>query len=277
MRKNKMQKTVQNPIYRKTFFLLFLSAVLTLSCDKETKKLNIFSLKDDIEFGREFDAQIRNSGEYNIVNENQCPQAYARLNEYKNTLLATGKVAHANDFDWKVAIIKDDNTVNAFAVPGGYLYFYTGLMKVLENEAEFVGVMAHEMGHVACRHSTKQLTNAYGIELMLSMLLGKNQNQWAQIAAGMASGLVSLQFSRKDEFEADKCAVNYTYPTEWDARGVADFFRQMDAQTSTPVFLSTHPSDKDRIKNVEEEWTKLGGVEGNKNENSYEQFKSLLP
>jgi predicted Zn-dependent protease len=194
-----------------------------------------------------------------------------------NTLLATGKVAYADQFNWTVRIIKDDATVNAFAVPGGYLYFYTGLIKTLENEAEFTGVMGHEMAHVARRHSTKQITKAYGIDMITSLLLGQLNNQWATIATDMASGLVSLQFSRNDEFEADKYSVIFNYETEWDARGVADFFDRMDSKSPTPVFLSTHPSDEKRVKKVNEEWEKLGGKKGQYNVDAYNDFKNSLP
>lgn len=260
----------------KVIFLLFLSAFLPVSCDKENKTLNLFSVEDDIQFGREFDAQIRSSGDFNILSESQYPEAYRIINQYKDALLATGKVAYANQFAWKVSII-DDATVNAFAVPGGYLYFYTGIIKTLDNEAEFVGVMAHEMAHVARRHSTKQMTDAYGLNLMLSLLLGNNQNQWVQIAAEMAGGLTELQFSRKDEYEADEYAVIYTYPTQWDARGVGDFFERMDSHSSTPPFLSTHPSDEKRVEKIHEKWTKLGGKQGEYRKNEYNHFKSVLP
>ena len=262
---------------KRIIFLLLLCASFTFSCDKENKKINLFSIEDDIQFGKEFDQQILTSGEFNIVSETQYAEAYKCLNQYKDKILASGKVAYADKFVWKVRIIKDDATVNAFAVPGGYLYFYTGLMKTLDNEAEFVGVMAHEMAHVACRHSTNQLTKAYGIELLLSMLLGKNQNQWVDIASGLASGLVTLQFSRDDEFEADKHAVIYTYPTAWDARGVSDFFKKMGSQNPVPVFLSTHPSNEKRIEKVKEEWKKLGGKQGEYFEDLYAHFKSILP
>jgi len=262
---------------RKLFLAVLFSGFLVFSCDKENKTVNIFSVQDDIKFGKEFDQQIIASGEFNIANENLYSEAYSILNQYKNTLLATGKIPYSDKFDWTVRIIKDDKTVNAFAVPGGYLYFYTGLIKVLDNEAEFVGVMAHEMAHVACRHSTKQLTKVYGVELMLSMLLGKNQNQWVQIASELTSGLLALQFSRNDEYEADKYAVMYAYPTDWDARGVGDFFEKMDAHSSVPAFLSTHPSDNQRVKKVNEEWTKLGGKQGKYFTEEYTHFKSVLP
>ena len=260
----------------KGIFLLLVFAALAGSCDKENKKINIFSVQDDIDFGREFDKQILASGDFNILSENQYKEAYRIVNQYKDKLLATGKIAYSDKFNWTVRII-DDPTINAFAVPGGYLYFYTGLIKTLDNEAKFVGVLAHEMAHIASRHTTKQLTKAYGVELMLSMLLGKNQNQWLKIASELTSGLASLKFSRDDEYEADKYAVIYTYPTDWDARGVGDFFRKLESHSSPPVFLSTHPPDAKRVEKIDEEWKKLGGKEGGHFVESYNHFKSVLP
>ena len=256
-----------------TLIFVLLISLFSTSCEKP---VNIFSVEDDIQFGAQFDQEIMSNPKFVILNETQYREAYSIINEFKNELLKTGKVAYADRFNWKVRII-DDATINAFAVPGGYLYFYTGLIKALDNEAEFVGVMAHEMAHVARRHSTAQLTKAYGLDLMLSMLLGKNSNQWVNIAAELASGLTQLQFSRSDEFEADKYAVIYTYPTEWDARGVADFFKKLESHSSTPVFLSTHPADKDRIAAVEKEWQAQGGKQGGYFEDRYEQFINSLP
>ena len=263
---------------RKCNFILIFVLTMSFFGTSCKKPLNLFSVEDDIQFGAQFDLEIMSSPEFNILDENSNVAAYARINQFKDTLLATGKVDYADKFRWKVRIIYDDQTVNAFAVPGGYLYFYTGLIKSLENEAEFTGVMAHEMAHVARRHSTAQLTKAYGIDLLLSMLLGKYNNKWVTIAADMASGLAELKFSRNDEFEADKFAVIYNDATDrWDARGVADFFKKLDKQTPTPVFLSTHPADKDRIAAVEKEWETLGSIQGEYFEERYLEFVNLLP
>ncbi|MDR0207367.1 MAG: M48 family metalloprotease [Bacteroidales bacterium] len=263
---------------KKIKFTLFFVLIVTLfgttsSCEKP---LNLFSVNDDIEFGKQFDQEIKNNRDFVILDEKQYAKAYQIINQYKSKLLATEKVDYFDKFSWTVRIIRDDNTVNAFAVPGGYLYFYTGLINILDNEAEFIGVLAHEMAHVARRHSTAQLTKAYGIDLLLSLLLGKNSNQWVKIASGLASGLLELKFSRDDEFEADKYAVRYTYVTDWDARGVADFFKKMDSQKPIPTFLSTHPADKDRIAAIIKEFEALGGVPGKTFEENYKIFIESL-
>ncbi|MCL2290744.1 MAG: M48 family metalloprotease [Bacteroidetes bacterium] len=258
-----------------TLIFVLVISIFSTSCKKD-EKFNLFSVQDDIEFGAQFDREIMSNRDFVILDERTYSEAYATVNHIKNKLLSTGKVSYADRFNWTVRII-DDPTVNAFAVPGGYIYFYTGLIKMLDDEAQFVGVMAHEMAHIARRHSTAQLTKAFGIDLMLSMLLGKNSNQWVNIAAQLASGMTQLKFSRDDEFEADKYAVIYTYPTEWDARGVASFFEKLDSQPHTPVFLSTHPADKARIAAVNKEWEALGGEERGLFEDRYRQFVSSLP
>jgi predicted Zn-dependent protease len=262
---------------KKIDFLLIIMLIMTLFVTSCKKPLNIFSVEDDIQFGAQFDAEIMSNPDFVILNESKYPEAYDMINQFKTKLLATGKVDYVDKFVWKARIIKDDYTVNAFAVPGGYLYFYTGLIKTLDDEAQFAGVMAHEMAHVSQRHSTAQLTKAYGIDLLLSMLLGKNTNQWVQIAAELAGGLTQLQFSRTDEHDADKHAVIYTYPTDWDACGIARFFEKMDAHSPTPVFLSTHPSDESRIDRVTKEWQELGGKTGDTFDSRYEQFINSLP
>jgi len=262
---------------KKLCFSLVIMLLVSLFGASCKKPFTIFSLSEEKQLGADFDREILKNPDFVILNETQNKEAYQMLNQYKQKLLNTGKVDYANDFNWTVRIIKDDATVNAFAVPGGYLYFYTGLIKTLDNEAEFIGVMAHEMAHVARRHSSAQLTKAYGKDMLLSLLLGNNTNQWINIAAGLASGLVDLKFSRTDEFEADKYAVIYTYETDWDARGVADFFKKMDSHSPTPVFLSTHPKDKDRIDRVNKEWNSLGGKQGEYFENNYKKFVKLLP
>jgi len=254
-------------------FIVLITIMFGTACDG---KINFFTLQDDKDFGAQFDQEIQASSDFFILKEEDFPDAYEILNQYMTTLLSTGKLKHKSDFNWKVRIIHDD-VINAFAVPGGYLYFYTGLIKTLDNEAEFVGVLAHEMAHVDLRHSTSQLSKAYGKDLLLSMLLGNYNNQWVSIAADLASGLTDLAFSRKDENEADKMAVNYTYVTNWDARGVADFFAKMDSHSKTPVFLSTHPSDEKRIEKVNTEWEKLGGRQGQYFEKEYKNFVNYLP
>jgi predicted Zn-dependent protease len=158
------------------------------------------------------------------------------------------------DVKWEVNVIDDPKTVNAFATPGGYLYVYTGLLQLADNEAELAGVMGHEAGHVVGRHTARQMVSAYGLEAVSSLALGKNPNLLAQIGATVAAKGALLAHSRSDEDEADEYGARYSSQAGYDPRGITSFFEKLKAKEgSTPkilVWLSSHPSTADRISRI---------------------------
>lgn len=237
-----------------------------------------FTVEDDIEFGEQFKQEIEsNPQEYPLLDESQYPEAYQHLYRIRDSIINCGLIDYRDEFAWEVYIINNDTVLNAFAVPGGYLYFYTGLIKFLENEAQFAGVLGHEIAHVDRRHSIKRLEKAYGIQLLLAIVLGDDPSAIAQIAADLAAGLTFLAFSRDDEYEADEYAVKYLYGTSYDARGIAGFFEMMEGASEPPEFLSTHPSPENRLEEIYKIWENMGGKEGNLYPESYQQFKNSLP
>jgi Zn-dependent protease with chaperone function len=240
--------------------------------------INLFSVNDDIEFGKMVEAEIAaNPQEFPVLSQQEYPDAYQHLYRIRDSILNTGLIYYEDRFEWKMYIIQNDTMLNAFATPGGYLYFYTGIIKFLDDEAQFAGVMGHEMAHSDLRHSTNQLTKAYGVQILLSILLGQAPGQLTEIIASLAYGLGTLAFSRDHEYEADKYAVEYLYNTSYDARGIADFFIKLEDAPRPPQFLSTHPSPENRIEKILEEWQLLGGKTGNLYEASYNSFKATLP
>lgn len=262
------------------FFVLTLVLISSAGCKKDSDEsiINLFSVDDDIEFGQQMEAEIAaNPQEFPVLDPAAYPEAYQHINRIRDSILNTGLLAYGDRFAWSVKIIDNDTMVNAFATPGGYLYFYTGIIKFLDNEAQFAGVMAHEMAHSDLRHSTNQITKAYGIQMMISIALGQAQSQLAEIVASYAYGLGSLAFSRNHEYQADEYSVKYLYQTSYDARGVAYFFEKMDGAPHPPQFLSTHPSPENRVEKINEIWTELGGKEGNTYVDSYNAFKASLP
>lgn len=261
--------------------LMFVVAILIIivpACDKETKKVNLFTVQDDIDLGNQLAAEIAgNPNEFPILNRTTYDSAYSHLDRIIQTILNTGLVSYGDVFPWKAYIIDNDTLVNAFAVPGGHLYFYTGLIKALDNEAEFAAVMAHEIAHVARRHSTEQLTKAYGIQLLTSILLGENPSMLTQIAADIAGGLTALAFSRRHEYEADYYAIKYLSSTDYHPLALADFFSTLEGLPMPPTWLSTHPSPEDRIEKIEEAWVEHGSVIGDYFEQRYMEFINTLP
>jgi predicted Zn-dependent protease len=154
--------------------------------------------------------------------------------------------------------------VNAFAVPGGYVYFTRGIMAHFNNEAEFAGVLGHEIGHITARHSAKQYSNAMlaQIGLVAGMALSPEFAQFADLAQN-GIGLLFLKFGRDAESQSDKLGVEYSTKINYDAQEMAGFFQTLDRLSSqaggeeVPTFLSTHPDPADReakVAKMAEEW-----------------------
>jgi beta-barrel assembly-enhancing protease len=267
---------------KKTLFFpalaIFLVLVSFSGCSKSDSVINIFTLQDDITLGQQADQQIRqNPAEFQVLDSTQYATAYQDLYRIRNTILASGKVKYASQFPWRWTILRNDTIINAFCLPGGYMYVYTGLIKFLDNEAEFAGVMGHEMAHADLRHTTDQLTVTYGLNLLLDIVLGNNTNQLEQIVTDLATGLGTLAYSREQEYQADKNSVIYLYPTEYDASSIGNFFVKIEGEPQPPVFLSTHPSPSDRLQKINEEFLSLGGIHGGTFIDRYNQFKGSLP
>ena len=144
--------------------------------------------------------------------------------------------------------------------------------------------MAHEMAHADKRHSTQQMTKAYGFDVLLSVLIGDKPSVMTDILSQLAKGATTLKFSRDNEYSADEFAVRYLDATSGDSnyapREVAGFFEKLTASGQggkTPEFLSTHPSPENRISEIERIWKELGSKVGDTYKPRYEEFKASLP
>jgi beta-barrel assembly-enhancing protease len=261
----------------KPAFIVIVLNFFLLSCDDG--RVNFFSVADDIALGEEITAEIlSNPQEFPVLDPAAHPEAYAYIYRLRDQILQSEKIRFRDRFEWNMYII-DQDVFNAFALPGGNTFYYTGLIKFLDNEASFAGVMAHEIGHSDRRHSTNRLTKIYGFQIVASLLLGSNPTLVQQIIADLALTTTALAFSRQDEYESDRFAVEYLYSTEIDPRGVAYFFEKMEAEP-TPgwmAYFRTHPPDEDRISAVYEHHERLGGKDGNLFEERFRAFQRLLP
>lgn len=255
---------------------LFGLGILMSACMQDNKgntKLNLFTLEDDIQLGQDLEAEIAaNPQDYPVLDPSQYSEAYDHLYRIRDAILASGEVQHADDFEWKLYIIEDDDVLNAFCAPGGYIYVYTGLIKFLEYEDQLAGVLGHEIAHADLRHSTQQLSQQYGIAVLLSLLTKGDPGLLAEIAGGLAS----LSFSRADESESDAASVDYLCATDYAADGTAGFFEMMEG-FELPEFLSTHPSSETRVSDITDYALELDcDVELNPNVD-YQELKNALP
>ena len=166
-----------------------------------------------------------------------------------------GAISHRPHLEYQFRIL-DSPVVNAFAVPGGFVYFTRGIMAHFNNEAEFAGVLGHEIGHVTARHSASQYSKqvlAQGA-LMAGVIASEDFRNYAGVAQ-QGLGLLFLKFGRDDESQSDRLGVEYSTKIGYDAHEMADFFqtlKRLSAKSgqSIPTFMSTHPDPADRYNNV---------------------------
>lgn len=171
----------------------------------------------------------------------------------------------------------NDKAINAFALPGGYVFINRGAIEVADNEAQLAGVMAHELSHVALRHGTNQATKAQAAEGFLGIaggVLGDSAGGALLTQLGaFAAGGVLLRYSRSAESQADVLGTQVLYDSGYDPRAMAQFFEKLEAETkgkNPPEFFSDHPSPEHRVERVDEEIEKLGGLPPNPKRDSPE-------
>ncbi len=220
--------------------------------------INLYTDRDEVSLGEQFDQEIRkNTKEYPIYKGDPFVKEYIEKNIFQE-ILNSPEIKKKSIYNYQMEIIQNDTTLNAFAVPGGYIYLYTGLLKYLDSEAALAGVIGHEIAHVERRHATQRITAAYGIQIVLSIALGNNPAQIAELAANLFAGLALLANSRKDEDESDLYSINYLKSTRFYPGSVKFFFEKMrddgkvsKAGSGIATFLSTHPDPIARISTTE--------------------------
>ena len=174
-----------------------------------------------------------------------------------------GKISHRPNLQFHFRIL-DSPVVNAFAVPGGYVYFTRGILAQFNNEAELMGVLGHEIGHVTARHSVQQQTRQQLSQLALAagMIAVPEVAQFAGEASA-AMQLLFLSFSRANEREADRLGVEYASKVGYDTHQMADFFdvlnkmQMASSHEGVPSWMSTHPDPGQRnitVNQITEEW-----------------------
>jgi beta-barrel assembly-enhancing protease len=222
--------------------------------------MDIFSKRDDIEIG------LRNAREA----EAQLPM----LNDPRvdNYLDALGKrlAAHAPGyaFPYRFRCVNDED-VNAFALPGGFIYVDRGVIEAARDESQLAGVLAHEIAHVALRHGTHQATKAYWTELPFSAassLFGPMSGAVDELASGFAVDSILLKYSRSAETQADVLGTQIVFDSGYDPRALAQFFEVVADETRQPrrvAFFENHPNPDHRIDRIDLEADRLGGAPPN--------------
>lgn len=219
------------------------------------KQLVLMSEKQEIAMGQEADPQI--VATYGLYED----KALQEFIDKKGQEMA--QISHRNNLNYTFRIL-DSPIINAFALPGGYVYFTRGIMAHFNNEAEFAGVLGHEIGHITARHSVAQQRNSLlsQLGLIAGVVLVPEFGQFAE-QASQGLSLMLLKFGRDAETQSDELGVEYSSKIGYDAREMAGFFNTLERnQVSNgagelPEFLSTHPSPAGReaaVAQLAEEW-----------------------
>lgn len=262
---------------KKYFLISFLAAGIMLanSCAKNPvtgkREVVLMSEEQEIAMGKEADPQI--VATFGLYDD---PELQALIQQKGKAMAAISHRPHLN-YEFKIL---DSEVLNAFATPGGYVYFTRGIMAHFNNEAQFAGVLGHEIGHITARHSVQQQRNQLlgQIGLIAGMVIAPELAQFGELAA-QGLGLMFLKFGRDDERESDELGVEYSTKVGYDAKQMADFFTTLERSSAAsgnnelPTFLSTHPNPGDRQRTVAElalEWQKKQNLTNPKvNRDSY--------
>lgn len=236
---------------------------------------NLFSTEQDVEIGKQVSRDAER--QLKLINDGQ-------VNSYINALgqrLAAKAPGERYPYQFKVV---DDKTINAFALPGGFLYINRGIFDNADNEAQLAGVIGHEIGHVALRHGTNQMSKAYAAKAPLALLGGIVGSDTlggiiAQMGASFAANSVLLKFSRDAERQADLLGTQILYDSDYDPRAMVQFFEKLQASHGARGgdFFSSHPNPGNRIGSVNEEIQKLGGSRNFRNDSAeFQRIKRQL-
>ena len=213
------------------------------------KQLSLISEESEIQMGKEYDPQV--VAEFGIYEDAPLQQFLTEKG------LAMAKISERPNLPWTFRLV-DSDVVNAFAVPGGFVYFTRGIMAHFNNEAQFAGVLGHEIGHVTARHTVAQQSKQQVAQIGLigGMILSPElASQGQTLMQGMQ--LLFLKFGRDAETQSDQLGAKYSTAIGYDANEMAGFFETLSRlgggpENSVPTFLSTHPNPLNREQHVYE-------------------------
>ena len=256
--------------------LIFLVA-LTLSC-AAINQLNLLTPKQEVELGRQAAWEVERS-----LRMHRDPLVRAYIDSLGQALVRASALSR---FRYYFKVINAPE-VNAFALPGGFVYVNLGLIKAAETESELAGVIGHEIGHVERHHGARNITRQYGFAVLVNLISGGKDHpslrrEIAGQLAGFGAGLAVLSYGRAAERESDAFAVRCLVNAGVDPEGIARFFETLlKLQKSEPkgveVWFSTHPPTQSRINFVRSEIAKLPSTGGLKKTSArFEQIRARV-
>lgn len=233
--------------------LLFIIGTFSCASSGINKgQFNIISLPQELEMGKAYAKQLNEE-----LEKQNKKEKMVLMQEYIERLgQRVARNSHLNTIPYHFEIIESDQ-INAFALPGGYIFVYRGLIEAAETEAQLASVLAHEIGHVAARHATERISLMQGADLVSTILFAivGVPPVWQRQVIELAEMLGFLAYTRSQESEADQLGLQYMRKSGFDPKGMLDFFKVLEGRNKKEPFLltklfSSHPLTKDRITMV---------------------------
>ena len=212
-----------------------------------SRELMLVSESEDLEIGQKYSPEIEKQLGGKI------PDATVQ-NYIDNVGQKIAATSHRPDWEYHFTAV-DDDSVNAFALPGGYVYITKGLLKNLQTEAQLAAILGHEIVHIVARDTANVMSRDIGISLLLSAVTTEETSETVKTVANLSTQILGLRYSRKDEREADLGGLGYMVAAGYDPAGMVETMQILQSlhSSSSIDFFSTHPSPENRIGYISDE------------------------
>jgi len=205
------------------------------------EQLMLIPEQQDVEIGRKYAPEVEKQMGGRIDNE-----------DLQNYIDGVGqklaRVSHRTDWEYYFAALNDES-VNAFALPGGYVFITKGMLEKLATEAQLAAILGHEITHIVARHSSAAMSKQIGFELLLSAVTSEETSKGVLTAADLGWQILGLQYSKKDEREADLGGLDYMVRAGYNPYGMVETMQMLEEENAVrPIeFFSTHPAPQNRM------------------------------
>ncbi len=204
------------------------------------EELMLLSESQDIEIGRKYAPEVEKELGGKIDNP-------ALQNYIDSVGQRIARISHRSDWEYHFVALKDDS-LNAFALPGGYIFITKGMLEKLQTEAQLAAILAHETVHVVARDTANAMSSQIGLSLLLSAVTSGETSRGVLTAAQLTQQIISLRYSRKDEREADLGGLDYMVAAGYNPYGMVETMQMLENEQKvrTVEFLSSHPPPENR-------------------------------
>lgn len=242
----------------------------------------VFQVEDDVLLGQQSAAAIAEDPAMPVLAEADYPALYGHMRRIVRNVVQSPEVLQRETFAYdQVKVIHDDGVLNAFCVPGGFIYVFTGILRYLDAEDHLAGVLGHEIAHAEKRHSSLRLQRQFGVKrlsefVLLSQPLGVSD----VIHLAILRDLLDLRYSREQEAQSDEYSVRYLAGSGYACDGAAGFFAKLIDEgdgARLPAFLSDHPDPAARVRDIRDAARRLGCSTEPSGGSTWRQVQASLP